>query len=216
MDLQKDELWLMTKDSQTKKIKSHIKFDITDYVQSNINDVYNYVGYAIDYACKHIDDKHFSMLKKSMEYNLAGIKEYKNNVISDASQLKYMLYSFENNLSEMIEYVNKSLDYGGVDLGQIYPFILGIFQSRKITSDFLNVEYHTEQQQILIDLDIINIVEKFNSKIKWQTENIWQQVNIQNWSLPPWFAMANSINAQEYINKIERLRISNKEQSDIL
>jgi hypothetical protein len=26
---EEDELWLMTKDSQTKKIKAHIKFDIT-------------------------------------------------------------------------------------------------------------------------------------------------------------------------------------------
>jgi hypothetical protein len=213
--MENDELWLMTKDSKTKQITAHIKFNIEDYVQSNINDVYNYVQYAIDYASRHIDDKHFSMLKKSMEYDIAGIKECDDNKMLDCPQLKNMLYSFENNLSKMTEYVNKTLNYGKVDLIQLYPFILGVFQARIGLSHFSTVQYHTRQQAIFIDIDILDIVKKFNEKIQWQTNNIWNQVNFQNWSSPLWFQMANISNAQEYINKIERLKISNEQELEL-
>lgn len=210
-----DELWLMIKDSNNKRIKAHIKFDITDYVQSKINNVYDYVSHTINYACEYIDDKHFSMLKKGMEYDLAGIKEYADDGKFDDPQLKNMLYSFEKDLSKMIEYVNKSLDYGRIDLERLYKFILGIFEGKKILNDFKDVQYHTEQQMILIDVDLYNVIKKFNDKIDWQKNNIMQQTFFQNWSLPPWFALENLNNAQEYVNKIESLKIKGLELQEL-
>jgi NRPS condensation-like uncharacterized protein len=55
-----NELGLIIKDRQNKRIKMHIKFDIEQYMQSNIGDIYNYVNYVFGL----IDDKNLTTLKK--------------------------------------------------------------------------------------------------------------------------------------------------------
>jgi hypothetical protein len=212
-----DELWLMVKDSKNKRIKMHIQFNIEDYINQKTNNIYSYINYMMNYVSKIIDDKQFSIIKKGMEYDLAGIEEFRENDEGTYEwQLGYMLYSFERNLAQLIEYISKTLDYEGVDIEKLYPFISGVLEAKKMIIDFPKFPYHTKQQQTFIDVDILNMIKKLNLRIQWQINNIRNQVNCQNWSLPPWFAIANTFNSEKYIERINKYEIKIKEANNII
>ena len=207
MDMRNCELWLMVKDTRTKRIKAHIEFDIADYVQSQIDDVYVYVREAIKFACKRIDEKHLSMLRKGMEYDLAGIEECRSGDRFDAPELKQMLYSFENGLSKLVEYVNKSLDDDSLEVGDLAVTVSGVFWARKILSEFSEVPYHTDQQQIFIDMDIVSMAEKFIAKVKAEEKGHENAIMLATFTLPRSLACLFSMDKHEHLNKLRKIRI---------
>jgi hypothetical protein len=104
-DTNNDELWLVVKDKNNKKIKTHIKFDIEQYVQSNMMDMYYYINYIYGL----IENKNLATIKKNIN---------------------------------------------------------GILYAKKQIEKFNHVQFRTDEQALLVYNDIMNMINKFNSKVR--------------------------------------------------
>jgi hypothetical protein len=120
--------------------------------------------------------------------------------------LPNILFNLDNSIIELVEWVNKTLDWQAVDLHKMKYIIDGILYAERQINKFEKVIFRTEQQQLLVNNDIISMLQKYNDKILWQIDFINRGLFLQNWTIPEWMSIANTIKANNYIKSITNLK----------
>jgi hypothetical protein len=71
----------------------------------------------------------------------------------------------ENSIIELVEWVNKTLDWQCSDAHKIKHIINGIIFAKIQIDKFQHIEFRTEQQKLLVNNDIISMINNFNEKL---------------------------------------------------
>jgi hypothetical protein len=174
ISLKNNELWLMVKDKDSKKIKMHIKFDIQEYVHSEMMNVCNYINYVFS----QFDDKELAIINEELEFDLTGLQALIDKNLLNDRRMENILYQLEKDVTKAVKWIDKTLDGNclllGCNIYKLRDMICGILSVKIKVNKFNYIDFIVEEQDMRLNNDIRNLITKYHNKINYNCKNCFR------------------------------------------